>query len=358
MGRQHHAGWQSNLLLTVAVGTTVFLALLLAQFDALQARMLPQRSGLPIVNIQATAVAVGQVIPLNPDAPPAPTAAAVPLLAGDLNPRPEFITGVSEEGVIFTVCGEVPEGWLLYTAQPGETLASLAAATAATTAELAAANCLGDAEITAGMQVLVPRQPAAALCGPPQWWVRYQVLPGDTLGGLARSRGTTIDEILRANCRDSLDLLAGQLIFLPPGFQGGPSVPLPQPSLTPLPTVTPAPTVAPLPTVVPPTDEPPPPSTVAPPPNTPVPPTATPPPPPTAAPPTDTPPPPTNTPAPPTDTPRPPTDTPAPPTETPLPPTETPAPPTEEPPTATPPPPPTEAPTDIPLTPEPPDDGG
>jgi len=254
MERQRPAGWQSNFLLAATVGATVFLALLLAQFDALQARMLPQVSGLPIVNIQATAVAIGQVIPLNPDAPPAPTAAAVPVVAGDLNPRPEFITGVSEEGIIFTVCGEVPEGWLLYTVQPGETLAALAAATAATTAELAAANCLGDGELTAGMQVLVPRQPAAALCGPPQWWVRYQVQPGDTLGGLARDRGTTIDEILRANCRDSLDLLAGQLIFLPPGFQGGPSVPLPQPSLTPLPTATPVPTTPPLPTVVPPTD--------------------------------------------------------------------------------------------------------
>ncbi len=244
MDRQRQAGWQTNLILTAAVMATVFLALILAQFDALQARMLPQRSGLPIVNIQATAVAVGQVIPLNGDAPPGPAEAVAPA-ADDLNPRPEFIESVSEEGVIFTVCGEVPAGWLLYTVQPGETVASLAAATQATTAELAAANCLPDGQVTAGMQLLVPRQPAAALCGPPQWWVRYQVLPGDTLGALARSRGTTIDEILRANCRDALDLLAGQLIFLPPGFQPGPAAPLPQPSLTPLPTATPPPTPRP-----------------------------------------------------------------------------------------------------------------
>lgn len=351
MERQRQAGWQTNLILTAAIMATVLLALILAQFDALQARMLPQRSGLPIVNIQATAVAVGQVIPLDPDAPPGPAEAVAPV-ADDLNPRPEFIESVSEEGVIFTVCGEVPAGWLLYTVQPGETLASLAAATQATTAELAAANCLADGQVTAGMQILVPRQPAAALCGPPQWWVRYQVLPGDTLGALARSRGTTIDEILRANCRDALDLLAGQLIFLPPGFQPGPAEPLPQPSLTPLPTATPVPTVPPLPTVAPPTDEPPPPDTPVPPTDTPVPPTATPPTPPTAVPPTATPEPPTA--VPPTDTPVPPTV--APPTV--VPPTDTPVPPTAEPPTATPPPPPTEAPTDIPLTPEPPDDGG
>ena len=329
---------------------TVFLALILAQFDALQARMLPQRSGLPIVNIQATAVAVGQVIPLNGDAPPGPAEAVAPA-ADDLNPRPEFIESVSEEGVIFTVCGEVPAGWLLYTVQPGETLASLAAATQATTAELAAANCLTDGQVTAGMQLLVPRQPAVALCGPPQWWVRYQVLPGDTLGALARSRGTTIDEILRANCRDALDLLAGQLIFLPPGFQPGPAAPLPQPSLTPLPTATALPPTVP--PTAPPTDEPPPtqPPPTDPPPTAPLPtlpPTATPPPPPTER--------PTDTPEPPTQTPEPPTDTPVPPTDTPVPPTDTPEPPPTDAPTVTPPPPPTEEPTDAPITPDPPDD--
>ena len=355
MDRQRQAGWQTNLILTAAVMATVLLALILAQFDALQARMLPQRSGLPIVNIQATAVAIGQVIPLNGDAPPGPAEAVAPA-ADDLNPRPEFIESVSEEGVIFTVCGEVPAGWLLYTVQPGEIVASLAAATQATTAELAAANCLPDGQVTAGMQLLVPRQPAAALCGPPQWWVRYQVLPGDTLGALARSRGTTIDEILRANCRDALDLLAGQLIFLPPGFQPGPAAPLPQPSLTPLPTATPPPTATAVPpTAPPPTDEPP-----TQPPPTGVPPTSLPPPPPL---PTVTPPPPpterpTNTPEPPTQTPERPTDTPVPPTDTPVPPTDTPEPPPTDAPTVTPPPPPTEEPTDVPITPDPPGEDG
>lgn len=343
-----------NLVLTATVIVTVFLALVLAQFDALQARMLPQQSGLPIVNIQATAVAVGQVIPLLAGQPAAPGVAA-PVL-DDLNPRPEFITGITEAGDIATVCGEVPGGWLLYTVPPGETLASLAAATGVTTAELIAANCLSDGQLPVGGQVLVPRQPAAALCGPPQWWVRYQVQFGDTLGGLARARGTTVDEILRANCRDTTDLLAGQLIFLPPGFAPGPAAPLPQPSLTPLPptiaptatatlvTAEPSPTETP--TGLPPTFE----AT-----DTPVPPTEL----PTDTPeaPTDTPQPPTDTPEPPTATPEPPTDTPEPPTATPEPPTATPPPPPTEPPPPEPPPP-TEAPTSIPNTPDPPDEDG
>ncbi len=323
-------------MLTAGVTVTVLLSLLLAQLDVLQARASLELPGLPIVNIQATAVAVGQVIPLIIDPvvtmptgdasarPPAPAPGAAP---DDLNPRPEFITGDAETGVLFPVCGAIPEGWLLYTVQPGETLASLAAGTATGAAELAAANCLPDGQLTAGMQVLVPRQPAVTQCGPPQWWVRYQVQSGDTLGALAANRGTTVAEILRANCRDTLDLVAGQLIFLPPGFTAGPASPVPQPSLTPLPPPTEPPTVAPLPTA---TDRPQPPPTEPPPtPTQPV----------VQPPPTDAP---TAPPPPPTD-----------------PPTASPPPlPTEPPPTQTPAPLPTEPPPDPPTAPAPtPEDG-
>ncbi len=328
--------WQTNLLMTAGVMITILLALILAQLDALQARAAVIQPGLPIVNIQATAIAVGNVIPLEiGSAQPLPVEemADVPP-PDDLNPRPAFITGVSEEGIIFTVCGEVPEGWLLYTVKPGETLASLAAGTETAAAELAAANCLTDGQVTAGMQLLVPREPAQTQCGPPQWWARYQVQRGDTLGMLAAGRGTTIDEVLRANCRDSLDLQAGQWIFLPPGSAPGspPNVPpVAQPSLTPLPTPTDLPTLVPLPTAT--TGSEPPPSPTVPAATLPPPPTASPPPLPTDPPPSLTPvPPPTNPP---------PTD--PPPTN---------PPPTAEPPTVTPPPPPTvPPPTATPVTP-------
>lgn len=343
--------WQINLLITGGILTTVILALIMAQLDTLQVRAAVARPGIPIVNIQATAIAVGNVIPLNLNpAMPISVEELVSTPLDDLNPRPEFITGVSEEGIIFTVCGEVPEGWLLYTVQPGDTLASVAAGTETDAAELAAANCLDGNELTAGMQVLVPRQPVATFCGPPSWWVRYTVQPGDTLGGLAANRRTTVDEVLRANCRDAIDLQAGQQIFLPPGFQPGPAAPIPQPSLTPLPPPTDIPTLAPLPTAMPtattPAEQPPLPT--APPVVPTVAPTATPPPLPTVAPPSLTPqPPPTN--PPPTNPP--PTD--PPPTEEPT--ITPPLPPTEPPPTATAVIPTAEpAPTDPPL----PDEGG
>lgn len=331
--RQARRSWQVNLLLTVGVTVTVLLSLLLAQLDVLQARATLELPGLPIVNIQATAVAVGQVIPLiiNPVSP-APTgdAPARPpdQAPDDLNPRPEFITGNTETGVLFPVCGAIPEGWLLYTVQPGETLASLAAGTETGAAELAAANCLPDGQLAAGMQILVPRQPTVTQCGPPQWWVRYQVRPGDTLGALAVNRGTTVDEILRANCRDTLDLVAGQLIFLPPGFTAGPASPVPQPSLTPLPPPTEVPTLVVLPTATDRPQPPPPPTPTQPvvePPPTEAP-TASPPPLPTDPPPTQTPQPPPTEPPPTQPPPTEPLPTEPPPTEPP------PDPPTEQPP--------------------------
>lgn len=360
-----HRDWQTNIILTAGVMATILLALIMAQLDTLQVRATKQQPGLPIINIQATAVAIGQIIPLeqntNSQSPVVvPVAEPLSPVTDDLNPRPAFITGVSEEGVIYTVCGAVPEGWLLYTVRPGDTLDSLAEATQSTVADLTTANCLNTGQLSGGMQILVPQQPLLTLCGPPSWWVRYQVQVGDTLTGLAVLRRTTIDEILRANCREELDLQIGQSIFLPPGAPSGGGISVPQPSLTPLPIQTPAPTSVPLPIATSPNPPGPPSSTpvVIPPTPTIVPPAPQPtsaPPTlvrPTALPPTQPPPPPTNTPAPP------PTNTPAPPpTNTPVPPpTNTPVPP----PTDTPMPPPTDTPapppTDIPEP--PPDEGG
>jgi LysM repeat protein len=371
--------WRGNVILTAGIIVTVLLGFILAQLDALQARAVLDVPGLPVINIQATAIAIGQLIRLDTD--PEALAAVGESLAqplDDLNPRPEFITGVSEEGVIFTVCGEVPEGWLLYTVQPGETLASLAAGTGMATADLAGANCLTEGQLTAGMQILVPQQPAVTLCGPPQWWARYQVQPGDSVASLAAERGTTVEEVLRANCRDSLDLQSGQMIFLPSASQSVPgATPAPQPSLTPLPPPTAIPTLAPLPsaTSVPTAPPPPPtaPSFPTPIPTMPVPvPTVTPPPlptdpppqptdpppvlptnpPPTVPPPTIPPPSPTN-PPPPTDPPPEPTNPPPVPTDPPPLPTDPPPQPTDPPPDPTDPPP-VPSPTDPPPTDPPP----
>jgi LysM repeat protein len=362
--------WRLNIFLTAGIMVTVLLGLALAQLDALQARVGLDVPGLPVINIQATAIAIGRIIPL--DADPQMLAAigeALGVPPEDLNPRPGFITGVSEEGVIFTVCGAVPGGWLLYTVQPGDTLASLAAGTETAATDLAAVNCLTEGQLTAGMQILLPRQPTALLCGPPQWWGRYQVQSGDSIESLAADRATTVEEIRRANCRDTNELAPGQFIFLPPDSQPVPgSTAVPQPSLTPLPPPTAIPTPAPFPTLTGVPTAPPPPPTIpvfpTPVPTLPPPlPTVTAPPLPTDPPPepTDPPPvlptnPPPTIPPPPTDPPPVPTDPPPSPTDPPPAPTDPPPQPTDPPPVPTAPPPePTDSPQPEPTEPPPTD---
>lgn len=215
--------WSFNILLTVGIMLTVFGALSLARLDSLQARSDEEQPALPIIIEDLTPVSTARLISIivnNPESTPEIVKAVV--LSGsipdDLNPRPAFITGISQ-GVVYTTCGAVPEGWLLYTVKPSDTLISLAFATQSTSADLMAANCLDSNQLFSGMQILLPRQPVSNPCGPPSWWTRYRVQPGDTLMGLAIQRRTTINEIVRANCRESLDLKAGQSIYLPPGTE-------------------------------------------------------------------------------------------------------------------------------------------
>lgn len=372
--KSHNGQVRINLGLTAGIMATVMIALLLAQLDALRDESPYTARALPIVNVQATAIREGEIITLTYTASTGEQTFNLPVAAlpgPDLNPRATAVPASGGDDAVFTVCGEVPAGWLLYTVQAGETLASLAAGTQTDAAAIALANCLDGSPLTAGMQLLLPSEPIAALqCGPPQWWVRYEVRPGDTMLSLALNRGTTVDAVLLANCRDSVSLTAGQLIFLPPGSIAPPPVsppsvatapPLPTATAEIPPTVPPTtvpptaapPTSGPQPTVIVPTA--PPPTlvptvrpTLAPPTATPPGVTATPPVLPTSVPPTSVPP----TSVPPTSVP----PTAVPPTAVPptaVPPTS--VPPTAVPPTATPPPPPTAtAPPPPTNTPEPP----
>ncbi len=244
-GDKQTGGWRLNLALTAGIMATVMIALVMAQLDALQNRP-PGHSRLVIANVQATAVADGSVIMLpygGAGEPPVIVLEPNATINPDVNPRVDGADTASAPE--FPVCGEVPAGWLLYTVRAEDTATLLASATQADVNAILAANCLTGDALTAGMQILLPSEPVAALqCGPPQTWVRYQVRAGDTIGSLAVSRGTTIADILNANCRDSVALTAGQMIFLPPG---GPVAPPPigQPPVVqpPAATATPVPNV-------------------------------------------------------------------------------------------------------------------
>ncbi|MCA9974327.1 MAG: LysM peptidoglycan-binding domain-containing protein, partial [Anaerolineales bacterium] len=299
--------WYNNLLLVVGVMLTVVMALLMSQLDRLQTRLVPTIQVVAQVTVPVMTPTPLSAIALATAAPASPS----PIASGGNSTTP------GSTAVPTVVCGQPPAGWVAYTVRSGDTLYALSRDTGATVDQIVQANCLEAKLFVTGMQIYLPMipPPPRIVCGPPGWWVRYTVQAGDTMFSLAQSRGTTVYQIMNANCLVSTWLYTGRQIYLPPG--GATAVPTNTP--VPPPTRTPKPTK----TAVPPTHTatPPPVATMTPT-NTPITPTNT----PVTT--TNTPTP-TNTPVTPTNTPITPTNTPATATatNTPVPPTNTPAPP-------------------------------
>jgi soluble lytic murein transglycosylase-like protein len=139
-----------------------------------------------------------------------------------------------------------------HTVQPGETLWSIAAANNLTTRTVAAFNGLSEnAQVVLGSSINVPTvaegasalsgtvapqaaatsAPAATTAGAPAVLGSYVVRSGDTLGGLARNAGVSLDSMAAANGLDPAQpLLIGTVLKLPAG------APAPARASEPLPT--------------------------------------------------------------------------------------------------------------------------
>ncbi len=80
-------------------------------------------------------------------------------------------------------------------------------------------------------------------CGPPFNWPVYVVQPGDTLFSIARASGTSLQQLMLANCLASDRIHVGQPLYVPrlppaPTFTLT-STPTPSPTSTPTPSLTP-----------------------------------------------------------------------------------------------------------------------
>ncbi|MDX1614979.1 MAG: LysM peptidoglycan-binding domain-containing protein [Candidatus Promineifilaceae bacterium] len=151
-----------------------------------------------------------------------------------------------------TGCPATPVDWHPYLIRRGDTLFKIASRTGSTVNELIQANCLELNLLIAGARLYVPESPPQrAQCGPPRWWQPYQVQPGDTLFSLARSRNTTVYAVMQANCLLSTRIFYGRLLYLPAGQPpiSASATPAPQPTdSAPAPTSTPRPSATPRPT--------------------------------------------------------------------------------------------------------------
>lgn len=214
----------------------------------------------PLLRVgQPTRVAYGLTPTLYPT--------LVPSLTPTGRPSPTVVVTPTPRSPLVAQC-LTPAGWLPYYVQVGETLTMLAARSGASAYLLMQANCLGVAEVQPGELLYLPPAmvrtptPRPYLCGPPPGWRLVVVQRGDTLFGLARRYGTTIEAIRVANCLASYMIYEGQRLYLPPVMVITPTPLPPPPTRTPTPTSTPTPTGTPTltgtPTVTPtPTETPP-----------------------------------------------------------------------------------------------------
>lgn len=108
-----------------------------------------------------------------------------------------------------------------YRVRAGDTLGGIAARHGTSVAALARANGIRNAGlIRIGMRLTVPAggsssAPAAGAVG------THRVLPGETLGGIAASRGTTVSALAALNgIRDPSRIVAGQVLRVPAGGSG------------------------------------------------------------------------------------------------------------------------------------------
>jgi len=151
-----------------------------------------------------------------------------------------------------------------HTVQPGETLWSIAAANNLTTRTVAAFNGLSEnAQVVLGSTVNVPTvaegasalagtaapqatsasAPAATTSGAPAVLGSYVVRSGDTLGGLARNAGVSLDSMAAANGLDpARPLLIGTVLKLPAGAPTPPRASEPVPTQRVVPSAGPQPT--------------------------------------------------------------------------------------------------------------------
>ena len=188
-----------------------------------------------------TTQVIAQTTPLPPiTASPTITASQYP--PHSPTPIPSLMPTSSETVAISQTACPIPDGWIPYTVQHGETLNPLAARYGLSPQELADANCLTESQQVVPGLILyvpptgVPPNVTPIPCTPRYDWVIYIVQPGDTLYNLALRLHMTVYQLQLANCLHSTLIRIGQELYVP--FYPGPPPTNPPPGPSPIPTNT------------------------------------------------------------------------------------------------------------------------
>jgi LysM repeat protein len=121
-------------------------------------------------------------------------------------------------GQILKVTGEeevVPEDYLLYTVESGDSLWSIANKYNTTVATLMSINNLSSSSLKINQQLLIPKAKEIEVIIEPEKGVNYVVKSGDTLYSIAGNYKTTVNAIKEANNLTTNTLQIGQTLIIP-----------------------------------------------------------------------------------------------------------------------------------------------
>lgn len=223
---------RKDILVGLAIGLGVLLFVLVSVFLLLRPAPEPE-SGTPAVTLTFV---------------PLPTATGMSGETGDTalslpTPTPEVEPSPTPTSITY---------YITYTVKSGDTLSGIAYSYGIPAAALAAANDIAGDIIYPDQELRIPldEQAMAALTATPtpspdeSNKVVYTVKAGDTLGGIAKSYGVTVDEIMTANSLGSDVIRVGQKLTIPVP----PPPPTDTPTATATSTATSTPTITPTPT--------------------------------------------------------------------------------------------------------------
>jgi len=98
-----------------------------------------------------------------------------------------------------------------YVVRPGDTLWGISKRFGVTVDQLVAWNAIADRDLILVGQVLRLKAPSGASSGP----IRYRIKPGDTLSGIAQRHGVRMEDIVKLNgIRDPDRIYAGEELII------------------------------------------------------------------------------------------------------------------------------------------------
>ena len=112
---------------------------------------------------------------------------------------------------------KVPENYLVYVVKSGDNLWDIAKKYNTTVSTLMSVNNLSSDKLKLNQQLLIPKESSVDIDITPGLGTKYTIKAGDTLYGIAKKFGVTVDQLKNVNNLTSSILTVGNILTIPTG---------------------------------------------------------------------------------------------------------------------------------------------